>query len=33
MQFGLFSNDRRPGRSFTEAWDLDIDEIVHAAPS
>ena len=30
MQFGLFSNGRRPGRSLGEAWDLDIDEIVVA---
>jgi len=30
MQFGLFSNGRRPGRSLGEAWDLDIDEIAVA---
>lgn len=30
MKFGLFSNDRRPTRTIGEAWDLDIDEIVHA---
>jgi limonene 1,2-monooxygenase len=30
MEFGLFSNGRRPGRSLGEAWDLDIDEIVIA---
>ena len=30
MQFGLFSNDRRPTRSLGEAWDEDIFEIVTA---
>lgn len=28
MEFGLFSNSRRPSRSLTEAWQLDIDEMV-----
>jgi alkanesulfonate monooxygenase SsuD/methylene tetrahydromethanopterin reductase-like flavin-dependent oxidoreductase (luciferase family) len=30
MEFGLFSNDRRPTRRLGEAWDLDIAEIVVA---
>jgi limonene 1,2-monooxygenase len=30
MEFGLFSNDRRPTRSLGESWDLDIEEIVVA---
>ncbi len=30
MEFGLFSNNRRPGRSLGEAWDRDIAEIVIA---
>ena len=30
MQFGLFSNDRRPDRSLGDAWDRDIQEIVTA---
>ena len=30
MEFGLFSNDRRPDRTLGEAWDEDIREIVAA---
>ncbi len=30
MEFGLFSNNRRPDRSLGEAWDRDIFEIVAA---
>ena len=30
MEFGLFSNDRRPTRTLGEAWDEDIFEIVTA---
>jgi alkanesulfonate monooxygenase SsuD/methylene tetrahydromethanopterin reductase-like flavin-dependent oxidoreductase (luciferase family) len=30
MDFGLFSNDRRPSRRLGIAWQLDIDEIVVA---
>jgi len=30
VEFGLFSNGRRPGRSLGKAWDLDIGEIVAA---
>ena len=30
MQFGLFSNDRRPTRTLGEAWEEDIFEIVTA---
>lgn len=30
MQFGLFSNGRRPGRTLGEAWEHDLAEIVHA---
>lgn len=30
MEFGIFSNDRRPTRPFAEAWQRDIDEIVVA---
>lgn len=30
MEFGLWSNSRRPNRKLAEAWQLDIDEIVAA---
>jgi limonene 1,2-monooxygenase len=30
MEFGLFSNDRRPDRTLGEAWDEDIFEVVAA---
>ena len=30
MEFGLFSNNRRPTRSLGEAWDEDIFEAVTA---
>jgi alkanesulfonate monooxygenase SsuD/methylene tetrahydromethanopterin reductase-like flavin-dependent oxidoreductase (luciferase family) len=30
MEFGLFSNDRRPDRTLGEAWDEDIFEVVTA---
>jgi alkanesulfonate monooxygenase SsuD/methylene tetrahydromethanopterin reductase-like flavin-dependent oxidoreductase (luciferase family) len=30
MEFGLFSNDRRPKRKLAEAWDLDLREIITA---
>jgi len=30
MEFGIFSNARRPNRALSDAWDRDIDEIVVA---
>jgi alkanesulfonate monooxygenase SsuD/methylene tetrahydromethanopterin reductase-like flavin-dependent oxidoreductase (luciferase family) len=30
MEFGIFSNARRPSRALSDAWDHDIDEIVAA---
>ncbi len=30
MQFGLFSNSRRPKRALSDSWDRDIAEIAVA---